>query len=66
MSSDSREQTRRVWLETLEKYKRDGDVAGSEDYWSPSLDCASRDEIIAIQNDKLAAVTPFLYENSDF
>jgi len=66
MSSDRREQTRRVWLETLEKYKRDGDAAASDDYWSPSLDCASRDEIIAIQNEKLAAVTPFLYENSDF
>jgi phenylacetate-CoA ligase len=30
------------------------------------MDTASRDEIVAIQNDKLAALPPFLYENSAF
>jgi phenylacetate-CoA ligase len=66
MGSDRAEQTRNTWLETVEKHKRDADAPGSEDYWSPALDCASRDELIAIQNDKLAALTPYLYENSDF
>lgn len=66
MSEDRSEATRRTWLETLETYKRDPDAPGSEDYWSPSLDCASRDELTAIQNAKLAAAVPFLYENSGF
>ena len=63
---DRQEQTRRRWLETLETYRRDFNVPGSDDYWSPSLDCASRDELRAIQDAKLEVLTPFLYENSDF
>ncbi len=66
MSNDRAERTRARWLETLARYKRDPDRPGSADYWSPSLDCASRDELRAIQNAKLAALTPFLYENSAF
>jgi phenylacetate-CoA ligase len=66
MAQDRGEQTRSTWLAVLETYKRDADAAGSEDYWSPSLDCASRDELVAIQNAKLTALTPFLYENSLF
>ena len=66
MAQDRAEQTRSTWLTVLEKYQRDADAPGSQDYWSPSLDCASRDELIAIQNAKLAALTPFLYENSAF
>ncbi len=58
--------TRAVWLETLERHRRDFERPADDGYWSPSLDAASRDELIAIQNDKLAAVTPFLYENSLF
>jgi phenylacetate-CoA ligase len=58
--------TRRHWLETLDRYVQDRDVPGSADYWSPRLDTASRDEIAAIQDAKVAAVVPFLYENSDF
>jgi phenylacetate-CoA ligase len=66
MSEDRAERTRAAWLATLERYKRDPDGPASADYWSPSLDCASRDELVAIQNAKLAALTPFLYENSAF
>jgi phenylacetate-CoA ligase len=66
MSDDRAAQTRRDWLETLARYKRDPAGPGSADYWSPSLDCASRDELRAIQDAKLAALTPFLYENSAF
>ena len=58
--------TRSRWLETLDRYMQDRDVPGSADYWSPRLDTASRDEITAIQDAKITAVVPFLYENSGF
>ena len=64
--TDRPERTRAAWLDVLARYQRDADRAGSADYWSPSLDRASRDELIAIQNAKLAVLTPFLYENSAF
>jgi len=59
-------QTRARWLEVLDRYCENRDAAGSDKYWSPRLDTASRDEIRAIQNAKLCALTPFLYENSAF
>lgn len=58
--------TRACWLETLERYREDRDAPGSSKYWSPHLDTASRDELVAIQDAKVVAVVPFLYENSDF
>jgi phenylacetate-CoA ligase len=65
--ADSRaEKTRETWLGVLRKHQKDANAPSSDDYWSPTLDCASRDQLIAIQNDKLAALTPFLYENSGF
>ena len=66
MSDDRAARTRAAWLQTLARYTRDAERPGSAGYWSPSLDCASRDELTAIQNAKLAALTPFLYENSAF
>lgn len=66
MAADRKRETRAKWLETIARYRRNPDAPGSSDYWSPSLDCASRDELTAIQNAKLAALTPFLYENSGF
>lgn len=65
-AADRREATRRNWLATLEAWRRDFAAPGGADHWSPSLDCASRDELRAIQDAKLAALTPFLYENSGF
>jgi phenylacetate-CoA ligase len=64
--SDRAEATRKTWLETIERFRHDRDAPGSERYWSPRLDTASRDELHAIQEAKLAAVLPFLYENSAF
>ncbi len=58
--------TRNTWLATLEKFKYDDNVAANQNMWSPKLDGASRDKLTAIQNEKLTAVTPFLYENSAF
>jgi phenylacetate-CoA ligase len=66
MSADRAERTRAAWLDTLARYRRDPDAPASADYWSPSLDYASRDELRAIQDAKLAVLTPFLYENSVF
>ena len=58
--------TRAAWLATLEKFRRDPDRPANRAIWSPSLESASRDELAAIQNEKLRAVVPFLYENSAF
>jgi phenylacetate-CoA ligase len=66
MSDDRAAKTRNHWLETLEAHAQDRDRPGSEEHWSPALDTASRDELTSIQNAKIKAVTPFLYENSPF
>ena len=65
-TADRAAATRQAWLEAIERHRHDRDAPGSTDYWSPRLDTASRDELRAIQDDKVAAVAPFLYENSDF
>jgi phenylacetate-CoA ligase len=66
MRASHKDATRQRWLETLERYKRYPYTPGSDAYWAPSLDTASGDELIAIQNAKLAALLPFLYANSPF
>jgi phenylacetate-CoA ligase len=66
MREDRAARTRAHWLDTLARYKRDPDGPASPEHWSPSLDCAGRDELRAIQDAKLAALAPFLYENSAF
>ncbi len=66
MSTVQAEKTRQHWLATLTKYHSDPAKPSGGRIWSPRLDACSRDELIAIQNAKLAAVTPFLYENSVF
>ena len=58
--------TRETWLATLDKFRHDRDRAANAEMWSPRLDAASRDELTAIQNEKLRAAVPFLYENSPF
>lgn len=64
--NDRKEATRAAWLDVLKQHRHDFDGPGSAAYWSPKLDTASRDEITAIQNDKLSKLTPYLYENSPF
>ena len=66
MAASRAEATRARWLDVLATYKRPGGDPDPRGMWCPRLDAASRDEIRAIQNAKLAALTPFLYENSDF
>jgi phenylacetate-CoA ligase len=58
--------TRARWLATLAIYRKDFDTPVNGRCWSPALEMCSRDELTAIQNAKLAALTPFLYENSPF
>jgi phenylacetate-CoA ligase len=66
MNEGRAERTRELWLATLEKYRYDADCPANVDMWSPRLDAVSRDELISIQNEKLNAAIPFLYENSAF
>lgn len=65
MAASRAEATRARWLDVLAEYQREGGL-DPRGMWCPSLDAASRDELVAIQNAKLAALTPFLYENSPF
>jgi phenylacetate-CoA ligase len=66
MADARAETTRDNWLATLDKFRHDRDRPANHEMWSPRLDGASRDQLIAIQNEKLRAVVPFLYENSPF
>jgi len=66
MANGRADDTRRTWLAMLDKHRHDPDRSATAQMWSPRLDAASRDELIAIQNDKLRAAVPFLYENSPF
>jgi phenylacetate-CoA ligase len=63
---DRKAATRRRWLEVLDEHRLDWEKPGSEHYWSPRLETAPRDELRRIHNTKLAALAPFLYENSPF
>lgn len=66
MSVSRAERTRARWLEVLEKHSANRHAPGSATYWAPTLDKASRDQLRHVQNEKLAALAPFLYENSAF
>jgi len=47
--------SRAVWLDTLEFFRRDADKPASDRYWS-TLDTISRDELRAIHDQKLSAL----------
>jgi phenylacetate-CoA ligase len=64
--TDRKAQTRATWLQVLARHRGSLTTPDAADCWSQRYDLASRDAIIAIQNEKLAALTPFLYENSLF
>lgn len=66
MKKDRAAATRRDWLRTVKQFRYDPGRPASEAVWSPRLECCSRDELLAIQECKLAALVPFLYENSAF
>jgi len=56
---------RQQWLDAVEKHRDAQEGPVDEKYWS-RLDTASRDELAAIQNEKLRALMPYLYENVPF
>ena len=43
MANSRKDQTRNAWLEMLAKYKFDAEAPATDQIWSPSLECASRD-----------------------
>lgn len=57
--------TRDAWKSVLEKFHEDRESPLTEKYWS-AKDTWSRDRIREVQDEKIAAVAPFLYENSAF
>lgn len=64
--NSKRDLTRETWLAVLAKHR--GSMVGPDSarVWSNEFDLASRDRIVSIQNEKLRALAPFLYENSAF
>ncbi len=54
------------YLASVLRHRRDPDRPGSPTIWSPSLECASRDELEAIQSEKLAAAFAYLFESSSY
>ena len=59
------EATRAAWKTVLETYHEDRETPETADYWS-AKDTWSADRTRAVQDEKIAAVAPFLYENSAF
>jgi len=57
--------TRAVWQAVLDRHHEERGAPVSAAYWSEN-DSWSRDRIRAAQDEKIAAVAPFLYENSAF
>ena len=57
--------SRAVWLDTLEFFRRDADKPASDRYWS-TLDTISRDELRAIHDQKLSAVVRYAYDYIPF
>ena len=58
-------ETRAAWTAVLDKYHEDRDAPDSAGYWSPK-DTWSPERIRDVQDEKLAVLAPFLYENSAF
>jgi phenylacetate-CoA ligase len=58
--------TRRTWLEVLDRYWVDRAAPATQTCWSPAVETIGTDQLRAIQDAKVAAVVPFLYENSAF
>jgi phenylacetate-CoA ligase len=62
---------RQEWLDTIERHRSatggpaTGAAAGQE-LWAPRLDAASRDELRAIQDDKLRVAVRYAYERIPF
>ncbi|MBI4319931.1 MAG: AMP-binding protein [Chloroflexi bacterium] len=60
------EDARRLWLQTVAKYKLNPDGPGSDGYWCPDLETCTRDRLREIQSEKLEVLCRFLYDCSPF
>jgi phenylacetate-CoA ligase len=58
--------TRSAWRETIGRYVTHLNEPGSDRYWEPELETASRQRLREIQSDKLAVAVRYLYEESGF
>ena len=58
--------SRAAWLELLDRYQRSPDGPDDERFWCRSLDTASRDELRAIQSEKLVAAVRYVYDSIPF
>jgi phenylacetate-CoA ligase len=63
--SERADKTRRKWAEVLMSYHEDRNAPVDERVWSKK-DTWSRARIRDVQDEKIRAVAPFLYENSPF
>src|SRR5271163_4359099 len=59
---DSRER----WLALLVEYMGGTEEPASKKYWAPQFETASRARIREIQEEKLRAMLPYLYDHSPF
>jgi phenylacetate-CoA ligase len=57
---------RERWLALLRKFSRGMSEPASRRHWAPDFECAPRERLLALQNEKLAALVPYLYEESPF
>lgn len=59
-------ESRRRWLETIERFRDARDAPDGERYWSTRLETASRDELRAVQDEKLRAAVAYAYDAIPF
>lgn len=52
---------RREWLDTVARHRADATAPADARYWSPSLDCLSREALRALQGEKLAVAVRYAY-----
>jgi phenylacetate-CoA ligase len=57
---------RQEWLDTIDRHRSMPDGPAGGDLWAPRLDAASRDELRAIQDDKLRVAVRYAYERIPF
>ncbi len=60
------DEARTRWLDTVVRHRRDPVRPANDSYWAPRLDCASRDELAAIQSDKLVAAVAYAHATIPF
>jgi len=57
-------ETRDRWLEAIDRHRLHPRAPGDERYWAPELETASRDELRAVQSDKLPLAVAYMAEHA--